>query len=291
MKQQIMKQSSPTALDVTTAANNQFGIDQGKTEPDSRGLVQSRTIFLLMTVIHVSLMHAAYFILVETFSFPEILRVPAEDMLAAFQAHAELNRGAYYLFTLSGFSFILVHIFLYHSFGRHSSIAAAGRTLAVIAGLLQSLGFGRWVFLVPWIADVTLTHPEQSDTAVLILEAFHLYAGVLAGENLAFLAHGIAGILFCVHMLRDHSVPRFFAVSGIPVHAGIGLYSLEQFGGSFAALGPLNVVFQVFWLLWLLSTAVYLYRGGRQLALIQPGKWGYCSMVVLLIAMLAAALA
>ena len=246
-------------------------------------------LFLVTSIVHILLMHVAYFILVDTFQFPEILRAPTVDMLAAYIRELQVNRFAYYIFTLTGFTFVLMHVFLYASFERRGPLAEAGRTFAVLAGLLQALGFGRWVFLVPWIAEVSAGGGADQQSALLLLEAFHRYAGILAGENLAFVAHGIAGLAFSIHMLRERRVAPFLAWSGMPVHVLIGLYSLEQFGGSLAALGPLNVVFQVLWLVWLLFTAIYLYRSRGDNPAI-PGPVGYAIMSLTLVAMLFAAL-
>ncbi|MCB1326648.1 MAG: DUF4386 family protein [Spirochaetales bacterium] len=259
-------------------------------EPTNQVVRTSIVLFLVASLVHIVLMHVAYFILVDTFQFPEILRAPTVDMLAAYTRQLDINRFAYYVFTLTGFTFILMHLFLYSGFENRGPLAEVGRTFAVLAGLLQALGFGRWVFLVPWIADVVQTNDPEQQSALLLLEAFHRYAGILAGENLAFVAHGIAGAAFSVHMLGEKRIAPVFAYLGIPIHALIGLYSLEQFGGSLAILGPANVVFQVLWLAWLLFTAIYLYRSrGNNTAI--PGPLGYSLMSVTLAVMLFAALA
>lgn len=221
-------------------------------------VLAARKLFLIFTIFHIILMHIAYFILAETFQFPEILRKPAEIMLSAFMAKGSINLFSYYLFTLSGFTFIILHLFLYSSLENKSSLIEVGRTFAIIAGLLQALGFGRWVFLVPWIAETISNGSINNETSLLILEAFHRYVGLLVGENLAFLAHGISGIFFSIHLLREPSAPKFFGIIGIPIHFLIGMYSLEQFGGVFSGLGTWNVVFQVLWLEWLFFTALYL---------------------------------
>ncbi|MEQ8352916.1 MAG: DUF4386 family protein [Leptospiraceae bacterium] len=241
---------------------------------------EARTGFLIVVIVHLMLMHIAYFILTETFQFPEILRKPPNEMLNKFAATGELNRFAYYLFTLSGLTFALAYLFMGQSLYRKGYLATTGAFFAVLAGLMQALGFGRWVFLVPWIADLPV---EKQQEALLILEAFHRYAGLLVGENLAFLAHGIGGAFMSVQILKNKSIPQFFGWVGLPIHTLIGIYSLEQFGGVFSGLGPFNIMIQILWLSWLLFSAIYMFRGRNKVITLQRRDFGAMALVTLIL--------
>ncbi len=211
-----------------------------------------------VVIIHVIMMQIAYLILVANFDFPEVLRRPPGDMLSLYMQNLSSNVFAYYLFTLTGFSFIGVVILLHHSFFKRGTILSIASVFGVLTGVFQSFGFGRWAFLVPVIAK---RYPDASDqvkeTLLMILEAFHMYAGVLIGENLAFVCQGIWTILVSIAILKMIELPKFLGWMGVLVGIAVGGYSFEQFGGVFAFLGILNVSFQVTWLFWMMTLGYY----------------------------------
>ncbi len=220
-----------------------------------------RKWYLGVVIFHVIMMQIAYLILVSTFDFPEVLRRPPEDMLSLYMQNLSINVFAYYLFTLTGFSFIGVVFLLHHSFLKRGPVLSIASVFGVLTGFFQSFGFGRWAFLVPGIAE---KYPNASDqgreTLLMILEAFHLYAGVLIGENLAFVCQGIWTILVSILILKMIELPKFLGWIGILSGLSVGGYSLEQFGGSFAFLGILNVSFQVTWLFWMIALGYFLLK-------------------------------
>ncbi len=214
-----------------------------------------------VVIIHVIMMQIAYLVLVANFDFPEVLRRPPGEMLSLYMENLSINVFAYYLFTLTGFSFIGVVILLHHSFLKGGTILSIASVFGVLTGFFQSFGFGRWAFLVPAIAEKYPTASIQGkETLLMILEAFHMYAGVLIGENLAFVCQGIWTILVSIVILKTIELPRFLGWMGILVGIAVGGYSLEQFGGVFAILGMLNVSFQVTWLFWIMALGFYLFK-------------------------------
>ncbi|MBF0290164.1 MAG: DUF4386 domain-containing protein, partial [SAR324 cluster bacterium] len=206
-------------------------------------------------------MQVAYLILVTTFDFPEVLRRPPGEMLALYMQNLSTNVFAYYLFTLTGFSFIGVVILLHHSFLKRGTVFSIATVFGILTGFFQSFGFGRWVFLVPVIAERYPNATDQGkETLLMILEAFHLYAGVFVGENLAFVCQGIWTILVSIIILKMVELPKVLGWLGIVAGVSVGGYSLEQFGGGFAVLGELNVLFQVTWLFWMMALGYYLIK-------------------------------
>ncbi len=223
-----------------------------------------------VVIIHVIMMQAAYLILVANFDFPEVLRRPPGDMLSLYMQNLSINIFAYYLFTLTGFSFIGVVLLMHHSFFKRGTLFSIAAVFGVLTGMFQSFGFGRWAFLVPTIAEQYPNASAQGqETLLMILEAFHMYAGVLIGENLAFVCQGIWTILISIMIFKTIELPKFLGWLGMFVGIAVGSYSLEQFGGVFASLGILNVSFQVTWLFWMIILAYYLLKSkeGEQMTL------------------------
>ncbi len=130
-----------------------------------QNLKKSRKWYLGMVLLHVTIMHVAYFMLSATSDFPEVLRRPPEALLSI------------------------------------------GPIFGVLTGIFQSLGFGRWAFLVPVIARRYSEASEQGQQSLLIvLEAFHSYAGVFIGENLAFICQGIWTFLVSIAIINSLSL-------------------------------------------------------------------------------------
>ncbi len=220
-----------------------------------------RKAYLGFTLFHVVIMHIAYFILSATFDFPEVLRRHPGDMLNLYTQNLSINILAYYLFTLSGLTFVGLVLILHYCFLERGPELTAASVFGVLTGVFQSFGFGRWAFLVPVIAARYREASEQGQqTLLMILEAFHAYAGVLVGENLAFVCQGIWTILISVSVIKRTALPRVLGQVGVVIGIFVGSYSLEQFGGVFAVLGILNVAFQIAWLLWLVTIGVYLIK-------------------------------
>jgi hypothetical protein len=209
-------------------------------------------------------MLGAYFGLSAVFDFPDILRKPSSEMLGIFSERRTLVVPFYYAFVLSQLAFVAVALLLYRALrGERSTLAFVATGFGVLAGFAQALGFLRWPFLVPRLAEV-VSLPSSSlatrETAVLVFESFHTYAGVAVGENLFFWCESIWAILLGVFLVRDAVVTHLMAGVLLLIGAGILIYTLEQFGGSFAALGPLNVLAHGALLFWLLGLAWLLFN-------------------------------
>jgi len=202
------------------------------------------TALLLPLFIVMSL--AAYLGLVTVFGFPDVLRLPPLEILAAFRAEQTAVIIFYYLFAIAHLIFVAgvlaLHRVLRVTDGPCLTIATAG---GVLYGIAQAVGFLRWPILVPLFAEKA-ADPEltvgQADTLLLVLEAFHRYAGMAIGENLSF--WGLAAWLIgCgVILMRP---PFYWPRAGwLWVFAGlmVAIYTFEQLGGPFAILSPLLIL-------------------------------------------------
>ncbi len=217
-----------------------------------------------LLIVHVLLLFTAFSALAPAFGFPEVLRLPPEEILARFRERQALIVPVYYLFTCTGISFAGFAVLLHMTFKNESpALSAACCAAGVLTGFCQALGFIRWCFVVPALAETALdpaASPARREAAIVVFDAIHNYAGVAVGENLAFVLHGAWTAGIGLLLLRDRRFDRRLGPLGISIGAAIGLYSLEQFGGPFAFLGPLNVIMHDFWAVWLGLIAVQLWR-------------------------------
>ncbi len=127
---------------------------------------------------------AVFTLLQINFEYPAILRQPAGEILTKFQAGGPTLLSLWYGMLVTALLSIPAMTML------HRVIAETGKapaylftvtTFGVIAGVVQSLGFLRWSFVVPYLAATysnPATTPAQQETLTLIFEAFHRYLGM-----------------------------------------------------------------------------------------------------------------
>jgi len=193
-------------------------------------------LFIIMSLV-------AYLGLVTVFGFPDVLRLPPLEILAAFRAEQTAVIIFYYLFAIAHLVFVAgvlaLHRVLRVSDGPWLSIATAG---GVLYGIAQTVGFLRWPILVPMFAE-RAADPEltagQADTLLLVLDAFHRYAGMAIGENLSF--WGLAAWLIGSGVTLMRPPFYMFRAGWLWVFTGlmVAIYTFEQLGGPFAVLSPL----------------------------------------------------
>ncbi len=185
----------------------------------------------------------AYAGLTVTFGFPDILRAPAPDILAAFRAQEAFVRGFYYLFAIAHLVFAAAVLTLYPALkegaGPWLLVGTAG---GILYGIAQTMGFLRWPILIPLFADYAATRDMsggEGDLALLMLNAFHHYTGNAIGENLSFWGLGawLVGIGMTLRQAAfgHRAVGMLWILTGLMVFA----YTFEQLGGPFAVLAPL----------------------------------------------------
>lgn len=217
-----------------------------------------------LIIVHILMMLTAGIILIFTFDFPNILREPMETTLNLFYTNRGFTVPAYYLFTLTGISFMVVVLLLYKTLNfQQSTTGFLAVVFGVLFGLTSSLGFVRWPFLMEYLGGLVNsgTSNVSMDTIRVIYDSFHTYAGVSVGENFAFWFEFLWMFLFSTSMLYKVEVfPKYLARTGQLLGIGMLIYSMEQFGGIFAALGPVNMIVHTAQLGWLLAISFTLYN-------------------------------
>src|ERR687886_1686501 len=135
-----------------------------------------RTAGLLLIAISVAF-SVCFTLLAQQFEYPDILRQPTGDVLTKFQAGGAGLIAVWYALTLTAVLFIPVVLLLHRVLAAEEAPTMLGvaTVFGIVAGLVQTLGFLRWPFLGPHLAQAYLT-PDASEAqraaAAMVFEAF-----------------------------------------------------------------------------------------------------------------------
>jgi uncharacterized protein DUF4386 len=197
---------------------------------------------------------AAFTGLQMTFDYPNVLRLPAAEILERFQAGGGGLLAIWYVFMAAALAFIpLAVLSALWLWPRHQTGAAFAATFGILAGLVQGLGLLRWVVLVPSLAANHAATSANDAVNEAVFEAFHLYAGAGVGEHFGYLFTAL-WTLFIVAALWSER--RWFAVIGAVLALGILAGMAEPFG--LAAAGAINAIAYSVWAIWLLALGIML---------------------------------
>jgi hypothetical protein len=162
-----------------------------------------------------------------SFDWPDILREPASVVLPAFAAGGS---GLVWLWFATAWTYGLLALpvlLLPAVLGMRSSQVLRVATYAGATSVLLSLiGFLRWVFVVPPLAESYVTGDAPTQAAVdAAWTAQHQFGGALLGEHLGQLLVIGWSIALSVIILRTGVLPHWLGVAGIVVSA---IYLLNQ---------------------------------------------------------------
>src|SRR3954452_20267215 len=166
-------------------------------------------------------------VLSATFDWPDILREPAGVGLPAFVAGGTALVWTWFA-TAWTYGVLLVPILLLPTvLGRRSDPVLRVATYAGATSVVLSLiGFLRWVFVVPALADTYVTGDAVTRAAVdAAWTAQHRFGGALLGEHLGQLLALGWSVALSVVILRTRVLPRWLGVTGLVVSA---LYLTNQ---------------------------------------------------------------
>jgi hypothetical protein len=204
-------------------------------------------------------------ILSSTFNWPDILREPPEVVLPAFVAGGTSLVWTWFAVAWT-YAILLVPILLLPAaLGRRDDPVLRAATFVGAASVLLALvGFLRWVFVVPALADSYAAGDPTTQAAVAAAwMAQHQFGGALLGEHLGQLLAIGWSITVSVLILRSGVLARWVGWAGLVASV---LYLFNQ-GDILATAIPGFPVFDLagfvgstLWAVWLIALGVAVLR-------------------------------
>lgn len=197
-----------------------------------------------------------------SFEYPDILRKPVGHVLERFTAGGSGLVALWYGMFASALFFTALPVLVRRMYPERSLFLDLGVTFGVLAGLVQALGFARWVFLVPALAATNAdpTSSEATRAAVtVVFDAFNRYAGMGIGEHLGYLFTALWTLTVALPLI---SCSRILGVTGVIFAIGILAGLLEPAG--FALAGTINAISYIAWSVWMVVLGVTVWRAPKQ---------------------------
>ena len=179
---------------------------------------------------------AAATVLSSTFEWPDILREPADVVLPAFVAGGTSLVWTWFA-TAWTYAILLVPILLLPAVlgRRRDPLLRVATYVGATSMVLSLIGFLRWVFVVPPMADSYVSGDPVIRAAVdAAWTTQHQFGGALLGEHLGQLLAVAWSVALSVTILRTQVLPRWLGVAGLVVSA---LYLTNQ-GDILATAAP-----------------------------------------------------
>lgn len=170
---------------------------------------------------------AAATVLTSTFDWPDILREPADVVLPAFAAGGQ---GLVWTWFATAWTYAILAVpllLLPAALGRAGDpVLKAATSIGAASVLLSLIGFLRWVFVVPALADSYVAGDAGTRAAVgAAWVAQHQFGGALLGEHLGQVLAVAWSVAVSVIILRTRVLPRWLGALGLV--AGV-LYLIGQ---------------------------------------------------------------
>ncbi|HND91400.1 MAG TPA: DUF4386 domain-containing protein [Anaerolineales bacterium] len=213
------------------------------------------------------LVNIPYTLLIINFDYPDILRLPAAEILTRFQAGGSSLIYTWLAFAWVGLPMLLGAIMLKRILAdENAPFLETATTLGVIGFIVQVVGLLRWVFVVPVLARLftdPTTDPVTKAALPLVFSAVHQYGGVILGEHLGqFLIilwmSMLSGILY-----KSKRFSKWVAYLGWIASAVYILAQTELLATaipSFPVIGWAGLYGSLLWLLWMIVVGVYLVK-------------------------------
>ncbi len=219
----------------------------------------NRKLTAALLVAAAVLTNVAFTALGTVFNYPDVLKEPVDDVLAAFRASQAAVSAWFTVLAVSAALFAPIAI----GVGRLSTRPAmrAAVPVGIAAAVVQVVGLARWPLLVPGFAtDAASADPTVAAAGRDSFATAHLILGNIVGETFGYLLTA-AWTLLVLAALGRVIAGRWFtvlgAVSAVLILAGV-LSPLD-----IPAIDLANFVGYVLFSVWLVAFAVLLVRRPR----------------------------
>jgi len=192
----------------------------------------------------------AFTLLQMNFEYPDILRQPAIIVMEKFLAGGSGLIANWYAMVMSAILFIPISILLHQFLAqKESNFMQLGTVFGVTAGIVEMLGFIRWPFLVPSLAQTYLdpTSSEATRAAVAVI-----------GEHLGYLFTALWTIFIGIAMMKSPHFRGWLGWVGIFSAVGILFGLLEPAGVPLAGL--INAFAYIVWAVWMVIVGIFVLR-------------------------------
>jgi hypothetical protein len=208
----------------------------------------------------------AFGLLATRFDYPDVLRLPTDQVLAKFRQGGSVLVLLWWAFAMTAVLMVPLVVLLGRSLpGADGGLLAVGTAIGVLAALVQVLGLVRWPFLIPYLAreaDDPTADPARREAIDVVFQSLNRYLGVAVGEHLGYLLTGSWSVLVGVAIAQSTAAPSWLGVAGLCVGAALILCSLEFVGGfersGWILAEKLTPIAYVIWSLWLIATGIAL---------------------------------
>ena len=187
----------------------------------------TRRITGVLFIVGAAAFAVAATVLSMTFDWPDILRQPADVVLPAFVAGGPSLVWTWFAVAWTYAILAVPILLLPAALNRRADPALRVATFVGATSVVLSLiGFLRWVFVVPPLADSYVAGDATTRTAVAAAwTAQHQYGGALLGEHLGQLLVIAWSVTVSVLILRTGVLPRWAGWVGL---LASGLYLANQ---------------------------------------------------------------
>jgi hypothetical protein len=214
----------------------------------------NRKLTAALLVAAAVLTNVAFTVLGSVFNYPDVLKEPAADVLAAFRANQGVVSAWFVVLALSAALFAPIAIGVGRLYDRTAMRIAV--PVGIAAAVVQVVGLARWPLLVPgYAADAASTDPATAAAARDHFLTAHNLLGHLIGETFGYLLTAAWTLLVLVaidRLLAGRWFTVLGAVSAVLILAGV-LSPFDLPGVDLA-----NFVGYVLWSVWLVVFAVLL---------------------------------
>ena len=222
----------------------------------------NRKLTAVLLIAAAVLATAAFTILGTVFNYPDVLKEPVDDILAAFRASQTAVVAWFTVLALSAALLAPIAV----GVGRLSAHRAmrVAVPVGIAAAVVQVIGLSRWPLLVPKLAaDATSSDPQTAAAARDSFALAHRILGNLIGETFGYLLTAAWTVLVLVALGRSIAGRWFTAlgvVSAVLVLAGV-LSPLNL-----PVIDMANFVGYVLWSVWAVVFGILLLRRPRTAA-------------------------